>query len=307
MLSTLNTVTYKAFGLNVISAIPLPELPMVNGKKGEVDIFIELADLTELWNEVAEPNRFYAVKENSVIFQVPNIAIYLIKNGNRIIVSPLGGSKDDQLRLYVLGTCMGAILLQRKIFPLHGSAIVINDNAYAIVGESGAGKSTLASAFLNRGYQLLSDDVIPVSVSINNTPIVIPAYPQQKLWQESLDAFGIASNDYRPIFGRETKFVVPVTTQFSNQSYPLAGVFELVKTECNEIIIEPISSLKRLHTLFYHTYRNFLIDRLGLREWHFRMTAIMANKINVYQLQRPTNRFTANDLSSLILNTIDKE
>ena len=60
---------------------------------------------------------------------------------------------------------MGAILMQRKVFPLHGSAIAINGKAYAFVGDSGAGKSTLASAFLNKGYQLLSDDVIAVSLS----------------------------------------------------------------------------------------------------------------------------------------------
>ena len=77
----------------------------------------------------------------------------------------MNGANEDHVRLYILGTCMGALLLQRKILPLHGSAIAINGKAYAIVGDSGAGKSTLASAFLNKGYQLLSDDVIPVSLS----------------------------------------------------------------------------------------------------------------------------------------------
>ena len=44
----------------------------------------------------------------------------------------------------------------------------------------------LASAFLNRGYQLLSDDVIAVSLSQEESiPFVTPSYPQQKLWQES--------------------------------------------------------------------------------------------------------------------------
>ena len=106
------------------------------------------------------------------------------------------------------------------------------------------------------------------------------------------------ANEYRPIFERETKFAVPVTSQFSSTSLPLAGVFELIKTDNDEIKIEPISNLERLHTLFYHTYRNFLIARLGLMEWHFHMTANIANKIEVYQLQRPINRFTANDLTS---------
>ena len=54
--------------------------------------------------------------------------------------------------------------MQRKVLPLHGSAIAINGKAYAIIGDSGAGKSTLALAFLNRGYRLLTDDVIAVSL-----------------------------------------------------------------------------------------------------------------------------------------------
>ena len=72
---------------------------------------------------------------------------------------------EDKIRLYILGTCMGALLMQRKILPLHGSAIAIDGKAYAFVGDSGAGKSTLASAFLSKGYKLLSDDVIAVSLS----------------------------------------------------------------------------------------------------------------------------------------------
>ena len=38
---------------------------------------------------------------------------------------------------YLLGTCMGTILMQRKILPLHGSAIEIEGKVYAIVGDSG--------------------------------------------------------------------------------------------------------------------------------------------------------------------------
>ena len=79
--------------------------------------------------------------------------------------------------------------MQRKILPLHGSAIAIEGKAYAIVGESGAGKSTLAASLLSRGYKLLSDDVIPILLSEKNIPFVVPAYPQQKLWLESLNQF----------------------------------------------------------------------------------------------------------------------
>ena len=123
--------------------------------------------------------------------------------------------KIDAIRLYVLGTCMGAILMQRKTLPLHGSVIAIDGKAYAIVGDSGAGKSTLASAFLKRGFQLLTDDVIAVSFSEEGIPFVTPSYPQQKLWSESLDHFGMESNNYQPLIDREDKFAIPVVLSLS--------------------------------------------------------------------------------------------
>ncbi|AND41944.1 hypothetical protein [Cytobacillus oceanisediminis] len=307
MLNTLNKVAYKAFGLNIVSDICLPELPIISDEKTKIDIFIKLGNLKEKWMRLSESNRYLIVENNEVYFQVPNTAIFLIKDGNTIVVDRMEGSDLDHVRLYLLGTCMGGLLMQRKKLPLHGSAVAINGKAYAIVGDSGAGKSTLASAFLRKGYQLLSDDVIPVHFSSDNIPIVTPAYPQQKLWQESLDAFGMKTNFFRPIFDRETKFAIPVNSQFSSSSLPLAGVFELKKTNINEISISLISGLGRLHTLFYHTYRNFLISRLGLMDWHFQLTAQIANQIKLFQIQRPVERFTANDLTSLILEQINKE
>jgi hypothetical protein len=307
MQSTLATNIYKGFGLSIYSEIPLPELFMDSVGNNKVDIIVELADLTTLWNELAKPNHFCIIKDQCVLFKVPNVAIFYMENGNKILVSPIEGVRENQVRLYILGSCIGAILLQRRILPLHGSAIAINGKAYAIVGDSGAGKSTLASALLNKGFKLLSDDVIPVSLNDCNVPVVTSAYPQQKLWQESLDAFGINSNNYEPIFDRETKFTIPVQADFSRSSLPLAGIFELVKADCNEIKIEPISTLQVLHTLYYHTYRNFLVDHLGLREWHFQMTSSIVQSIQVYQLIRPVDRFTAHELVTRILTKLNKE
>jgi hypothetical protein len=202
---------------------------------------------------------------------------------------------------------MGAILMQRKILPLHGSAIAIDGKAYAIVGDSGAGKSTLASALLKRGFQLISDDVIPVTLNEENIPIVTPAYPQQKLWIESLNEFGMESTQYRPIINRETKYAIPVLQQFASVPLPLAGLFELVKTESDQVELNPIQSLHQLHTLYYHTYRNFFIAPSGLMEWHFNTTAKICEHIDLYQLSRPISRFTAHELTNSILKTLQKE
>lgn len=307
MISTTKQNVYKAFGLTVSSEIPLPELPHINIANNVTDILIKKADLLKLWSEQSNPNEDFVIHTDYIMFYIEETAIFLIKNGSEIFVSPFDGSYEDEIRLYILGTCMGAILLQKKILPLHGSAIAIEGKAYAIVGDSGAGKSTLASAFLKRGYKLLSDDVIPVSLTNEYIPMVTPSYPQQKLWLESLHQFGMESNHYQPLIVREDKFAVPVQSQFVTTSLPLAGIFELVKGEDDEIEIQPIPNLQRFYKLYYHTYRNFFLLGSGLMDWHFDISAKMIKKMDFYQLRRPTTRFTAHDLTELVLNTLKVE
>ncbi|RDW22395.1 aldolase [Oceanobacillus arenosus] len=306
MVATTKKALYTAFGYNISSELPFPELPELKMVVGKADITVSKANLSLIWSKLSTASRYFVVKENLVLFQVPDVAIFLIKNGNEILVDSIEGTHEDQLRLYILGTCMGAVLLQRRILPLHGSAIAIDGKAYAIVGDSGAGKSTLASAFLKRGYHLLSDDIIPVTLSVDNIPMATPAYPQQKLWLESLQQFGIESSGFRPIIERETKFAVPVSVQFTNEPTPLAGVFELIKTDSDEISIMPIQNMERFYTLYCHTYRNFIVTIAGLMEWHFNMSAKMMQHLEIFQLRRPTTRFSAHELVDLVLSKISK-
>ncbi|MES5956136.1 aldolase [Bacillus fungorum] len=307
MIITQKETVYQAFGLSVVSDIPLPELPYTNNKLDKIDVEIKIEDLSKIWFDLSDKQRTFIVNENRVMFQVPNVVIFSIQGGKTITVSPLEKYEEDMIRLWILGTCMGAILMQRKVFPLHGSAVVINGKAYAFIGESGAGKSTLASGFIKKGYQFLSDDVIAISFSQETyAPIVIPSYPQQKLWQDSLTNFGMEKGEYQSICGREEKYSVPVTSQYFSEILSLAGIFELVKTESEEIEVRKIENLERFYTLFRHTFRNFLIHDLGLTEWHFRQSADILSKVDMYQLCRPISRFSAPQLVDVIINTINK-
>lgn len=308
LLNTVNGISYKAFGFNIISEIPLPELTeRIDISENEIDIIINRDNLITLWNELSTQKKKYVVTDQIVMFDIPDIAIFSIEDGKKISVSPKRGYDEEIARLYILGTCMGALLMQRRLYPLHGSAIVIDGNAYAFIGDSGAGKSTLAATFINRGYQLLSDDVICVSFTKKNAPIITPSYPQQKLWQESLDLFGMNSNQFKPLYERETKYAIPVDSNFFSDPLPLAGVFELVKTDEKQIGITSLNKLDRLNTLFAHTYRNFLIPRLDLVDWHFQASTKILNHVRMYQLQRPKTSFTAHHLVSLVLNTLNQE
>lgn len=305
MIRTIGEVVYQAFGLKIVSTIRFPELPQINSDVSTADIKIETEDLSEKWKDLNPMRQKFVIHENLVMFQVPHAAIFSIQEGKKIIFSPVSGVAEDKIRLYLLGTCMGALLMQRKTLPLHGSVIAIEGKAYALVGDSGAGKSTLATAFLNKGYRFLSDDVIAVAFSHGNNPFIIPSYPQQKLWQDSLDKFGMEKAEYHPLFDREKKYVVPVHAQFHPTSLPFAGLIELVKTENEEVRMFRIQGMKRFHTVFKHTFRNFLIEQLGLMDWHFTTSGNIVKQIDIFQLQRPISRFSVQELVSIILSSLE--
>ncbi|MFE4036188.1 aldolase [Priestia sp. YIM B13489] len=303
MTSIKEKYAYYAFGLNILSELPLPELNCLAIPDDNIDVVIQTRDLTEAEIQL-DKKKGFTVYRNEVVFEVPNTAIFSIRNGKEIIVVPLEEFDKDRVRLYVLGTCMGVLLMQQHILPLHGSAVAVGGKAYAIVGNSGAGKSTLASAFINEGYKLISDDVIPVTFTGKNIPVIQPSYPQQKLWEESLNNFGMDARGYQPLFERETKYSIPVKNSFHNQPIPLGGIFELVKGSGDSVGIRKTEGLEGFRILLNHTFRGSLLQRMGLREWHFIYSSNILREVQTFQLTRSTSKFAPCDLVSKVLNTM---
>ena len=93
---------------------------------------------------------------------------------------------------YLLGPILGLLLRLRGVTCLHGSAVAIEDHAIAFVGPPGVGKSTTAAALGERGYEVLSDDVVALrgqqtgGAGVADFLHVVPAGPYLSLWPESV-------------------------------------------------------------------------------------------------------------------------
>ncbi|WNQ12679.1 aldolase [Paenibacillus aurantius] len=301
-----NGTVYGAFGLTISSEIPLPELLTNHQHEGPVDAEVILDEMSAYKPILLDNPNTYMVLDKQVLFYIPDNAFYGIKDGRTIMISPVGEQEEgfDMIRLYLLGTCMAALLMQRGIYPLHGSALSMDGKVYALVGESGAGKSTLAAALLREGCSLLSDDLIALSFDEDKGIRVSPAYPQQKLWQESLAHLAMPVDDYKSVYGRMTKYRIPLNGQFLNTPQPLAGIVELVKNGAEEVSIRKIDGLERLPTLGRHTFRPFLIPPLGLAGWHFEASAQLAGRIDMFQLQRPESKVTVTELVRVFMDSV---
>ncbi len=305
-----NRYIYRAFGCEVRSELPFPELPHWEGPTGsDTALEVVVGRLNEVWDAAVQFGRSWAsdAASETILFRIPEVAVYAIQGGKRIVVSPCGAADPDQIRLYILGSAMGVLLMQRGILPLHGSAVVIDGKAYAFCGQSGAGKSTLASAFGELGRPLVTDDVIAVSFDGQGRPYVTPSYPQQKLWQASLEQLGMDARRYKPLFQEVNKYAVPVVQQFAGEPVQLAGLFELRLGDKAEHRLERLSPLESLPVLFAHTYRNYLIPMMGLGQWHLDMTAKLAGSLWLARWERGTEGFSARMMAERMTQWIQGE
>ncbi|MBM7567330.1 aldolase [Paenibacillus sacheonensis] len=298
---------YEAFGLKLTSEFVLPETIRCQEQNHRADVEISRADLSADWARADVYQRFYAAHEDGILFHVPDLAVFSIQSGCRIIVSPVQGADERSIRMYLLGTCMGVILMQRGFLTLHGSTVVIDGLAYAFVGHSGVGKSTLAAAFAIKGYSLMTDDVIAVASRNGMAPAVTPGYPQQKLWQESLHALGMQSDDYAPLYGTDSKLAVPIANNYCSVEVPLGGVFELLPVQEKSLTITQVRGLSCFPLLLNHTYRNLLIPLLKKEQAHFTASTHVISHCPIHQVKRPFTGCDALYLADNIVQSIRKE
>ena len=139
---------------------------------------------------------FLQMKRGDLRLTVEEIGRFRITNGTHIAWHrEHPGVSDQDICTFLLGSAVGALLIQRGMLVLHGNALEKNGQAIVCMGHSGAGKSTLAYALMQQGWRLLADDLVAV------TPqgMVLPGIPRIKLWHDASKAFGLDPETLPPI------------------------------------------------------------------------------------------------------------
>ena len=127
-------------------------------------------------------------KKKKYGFVSDNIATYCITNGNKVEVEVCENANMQLLKIYIMCSCLGFIMLQRDMVAIHGGVIEMDNNAVIFTGDRGAGKSTLTTALREKGYKSISDDV--AGIMFDKVPYVMPGFPYQKLCESAMDKFG---------------------------------------------------------------------------------------------------------------------
>lgn len=272
---------YELSGLRIRSHIALPELLRVD-RSGQPDVIVRGGRFDAT---AAEPG--LSVVDGGLLLTVPDVATYFISRGREIVIDPRAGVPEQNVRLYLLGSAMGALLHQRGLLPLHANAVEIHGHAIAFAGESGMGKSTLAAWFHDQGYRVLSDDVTVIHGIEAGHPAVYPSVRRLRLWRDALIASDRSPADYEPSFSGDPlfdKFDVPLMTDDERSACPLAIVIVL---DYGDPTLEALEGVAAAEALFAHTYRGSIVGQLGTAELHWQAVTRLLPQIRTYRWSRP--------------------
>jgi hypothetical protein len=286
---------YHAFGLTFSSEMMLTNLLPVAA--GDADVAIVRAPVSTQGLEAPQQIRPYRqIASNEFWLQVPGIARFYVTNGSRIVVDADPGADQQSLSVYLLGSCMGVLLHQRHLLVIHGNAVRVGDHCVVFAGPSGYGKSTLAAAFVQRGYQILSDDLCAIDASGR----VQPSFPQIKLWQDSAEKLQIDMAALPQVRKQIKKYIYPVAEQFCTTALPIHALYLLNLHNRNSIEFNRVTGAEKMARLIENTYRVRHLRGLDVHAQHLDACGQLANRVRVTHITRPSGGFELDRLVAMI-------
>lgn len=292
---------YRVFELNILSQLYLPELKEAEFSKE--DFIITFGKNPKEIRNPLHSGILYQAKKDHLLLRIDTVGSYYVKNGNRVTIERLNNSTDSEIRLFLLGSAMGAILHQKMKIPLHGTTVVKNNQAHIILGDSGAGKSSLAAALVKRNFKLLSED-ISIIVNQESKFKVIPGIQHLKLWQDILVYLGEDFQDLPLVRPQILKYRKEIYPNIASRPTCLKSIIFLSHFNKNDFNVEEQKGISKVEKLWSHIYRPQYMKGLDMTENHFQQIIEIASRIKIIDIQRPMAPLMLNELSTVFESII---
>lgn len=297
---------WRICGLRFESDIDLRPLPAA-AKAGRADVVVRRTKVAE--NGIENPRLTRALMQagdGSVWFDVPGIARFQIDDGREVRVEAYPEADERSIVLFLLGSALGAVLHQRGFLVLHANAVLVDGGAVLLAGHSGAGKSTTAAALLERGYEVLADDV----TALDEAGGFAAGVPRLKLWKDALGKLDMTLEGLEQLRPQIDKYQLPLPSRKAPKkgSLPVKAIYIL--SSANELEPEKFE-LKRIEgttkfvALQNQTYRPHFMTGLGLKPRHLKLCAALAARTPIARITRPTTLFNASALARRILEDLE--
>ena len=282
--------SYKAFGLNILSQIELPELSVIE-PLADYDLQVKIDQIvlpklkkTSIYRRGIRAG-FGQDNAESLYLTWESVANFNAINGNLLVISPFT-EDSNLLSLFTVSEALGLILFQRGYFLLHASSVQVGDEAWCFMGSPGAGKSSTAAAFIKMGCKLLSDDLTAINFNEDGDAVIIPAYPQLKIWDKTVNGLNYDKSDLQPVSEGVNKFSYQPKSIFLHEPVKLKNIIFIHKAR-NRPSIQKLTALQ----IPTETLKNFPLPIQlltgKLLQKHFLQSFQCAKSSDMWHKRRP--------------------
>lgn len=292
--------SYHAFTLAIASALEIPEfLPT---PKQPVDVTITFGPLPKHLPDATVTHGPWQAKPGAFQINIDGVAQFFVTGGNHIVINKAPQASLPDIRNFLLGSAMAALLQQRALLTLHASAVQTAKGAVLFLGKSGYGKSTLMQQLGTRGFTMISDDICAISRASDGSPIALPSFPRTRLTPQSLEILQKPC-DHEIIGSSIKKYNVPVA-QICNQPQPLHALCFLDLGPEPTPTITSLPKPKALQEVMRLTYRANFMKAMGLHKTQFDLASAVTRSADFYHIKRPAHAASYDALINLVIDTL---
>jgi hypothetical protein len=302
----MTTTFHNAYGLVFQSELPMPELTTLFDADLQPDVSIRLGSVPEHLDNPTGKGVLYEASANEFLLKMIDVGRYWVRNGNEITIEPAAGADDNDVRVFMLGSCFGALLHQRQMLVLHAAAFGTPAGAVLFAGNSGIGKSTLLGEMLNRGYSMMVDDVCAVVANAVGDIEVVPGYPRTRLWADAAKHLEVETTGLDRTRPTLEKFERQLPENFWDKPAPMSRLYVLSSSNNDELKIEPLPSLRSFSVVLHNTYRRLFLEGLEMQAPHFSLASKVASTVRISRVTRPNGSFKLSELADLIEADMDQ-
>lgn len=244
----------------------------------------------------------WQLDDTAFLFQVPQVARFLVTDGDEVVVELHGASTAADAAPFLLGTVFGVLLHQRGQLVLHASTVSHQGRGIALCGVTGAGKSTLAAALCRAGCDFVGDDVAAIRFDEDGVPTILPDGRQHRLWADAAEQLALTDCLGPPVRPSIKKFHVDPPRMTAQGSTPLSAIFILSEaTGPRQLDVSPLGPADAAPLVRGEVYRSALASHLGRNAALFQQIAALFGRVRVFRLDRSMDFAMLDDTVAAVL------
>jgi hypothetical protein len=292
------TYGYAAYGITFAVPFRCPGLPAA--RPGiPADVVVSEASVPRaLPAPVVSEQRWDAEPGRFLLRGGSRAGRFLVHDG-QVLLERNPAAEEQVLARCFTEEVLPVLLRQHGLVILHANTALTPSGAVAIGGESGVGKSTTLMALLERGCQMLADDITALVPSGDGHVEVLPGVAQVNLTEVAVTGLGYGLHPGLNPSWRPLKSALATGQSMAGQPGRLSAIYRLSTHEGADVRVQAATGVEKFDIVQRCIYGPMFS---GEHPGAFPLMQAVMRTVDVYELERPAEGWTVAEVVQAILD-----